>query len=54
MINEVVNCPRPVQKRHCLTRPTPARQDVPFPRARPQAAKEDEAYGEQYGESSEQ
>ena len=27
-----------------LTRPTPARQDAPFPRARPQAAKEDEAY----------
>ena len=28
----------PVQKSHVLTRPTPARQDAPFPRSRPQAA----------------
>ena len=36
----------PVPKSHFLTRPTPARQDAPFPRSRPQAAKENEAYGE--------
>ena len=34
----------PVQKSHFLTRPTPARQDAPFPQVRPQATENDEAF----------